>query len=197
MNKADNDAGNAAIDSLLNYETVKVRPIFTLFIWRVLHDTDRVEWKLLVGLEKNLFVNKEREVPFMTESPWPSASAKCKLRVLKKLLFTWLQNCLLNVSLQYIVFSNDHVCCFHYVLWFVALHCNIHMKEQVSIGSSTAILKKSCGQLWNCLGSCLFYAAFNRRDRTGKISSEVICEERPRSRHCVRSTVLENLPSSQ
>lgn len=24
MNKADNDAGNAAIDSLLNYETVKV-----------------------------------------------------------------------------------------------------------------------------------------------------------------------------
>lgn len=29
MNKADNDAGNAAIDSLLNYETVKVRPIFT------------------------------------------------------------------------------------------------------------------------------------------------------------------------
>lgn len=25
MNKADNDAGNAAIDSLLNYETVKVR----------------------------------------------------------------------------------------------------------------------------------------------------------------------------
>lgn len=34
MNKADNDAGNAAIDSLLNYETVKVRLIFTprLFI---------------------------------------------------------------------------------------------------------------------------------------------------------------------
>jgi len=29
MNKADNDAGNAAIDSLLNYETVKVRPVFT------------------------------------------------------------------------------------------------------------------------------------------------------------------------
>lgn len=26
MNKADNEAGNAAIDSLLNYETVKVRP---------------------------------------------------------------------------------------------------------------------------------------------------------------------------
>lgn len=25
MNKADNEAGNAAIDSLLNYETVKVR----------------------------------------------------------------------------------------------------------------------------------------------------------------------------
>lgn len=25
MNKADNDAGNAAIDSLLNYETVKVK----------------------------------------------------------------------------------------------------------------------------------------------------------------------------
>lgn len=29
MNKADNDAGNAAIDSLLNYETVKVGPVFT------------------------------------------------------------------------------------------------------------------------------------------------------------------------
>lgn len=27
MNKADNDAGNAAIDSLLNYETVKVKHI--------------------------------------------------------------------------------------------------------------------------------------------------------------------------
>lgn len=32
MNKADNDAGNAAIDSLLNYETVKVREIFVLFL---------------------------------------------------------------------------------------------------------------------------------------------------------------------
>lgn len=29
MNKADNDAGNAAIDSLLNYETVKVRPVIS------------------------------------------------------------------------------------------------------------------------------------------------------------------------
>lgn len=31
MNKADNEAGNAAIDSLLNYETVKVRsnPLLT------------------------------------------------------------------------------------------------------------------------------------------------------------------------
>lgn len=27
MNKADNDAGNAAIDSLLNYETVKVKHV--------------------------------------------------------------------------------------------------------------------------------------------------------------------------
>lgn len=27
MNKADNDAGNAAIDSLLNYETVKVNHV--------------------------------------------------------------------------------------------------------------------------------------------------------------------------
>ena len=30
MNKADNDAGNAAIDSLLNYETVKVLCFITL-----------------------------------------------------------------------------------------------------------------------------------------------------------------------
>lgn len=30
MNKADNDAGNAAIDSLLNYETVKVRCLIIL-----------------------------------------------------------------------------------------------------------------------------------------------------------------------
>lgn len=36
MNKADNDAGNAAIDSLLNYETVKVRPIFTTSLFVLL-----------------------------------------------------------------------------------------------------------------------------------------------------------------
>ncbi|XP_026541241.1 ATP-binding cassette sub-family B member 7, mitochondrial [Notechis scutatus] len=34
MNKADNDAGNAAIDSLLNYETVKVKP-FTCLTFHV------------------------------------------------------------------------------------------------------------------------------------------------------------------
>ena len=152
--------------------------------------------KVVSGAWKNLFANKEWEVSFMTESPWPSASAKCKLRVLKKLLFTCLQNCLLNVSLQHTVFSNDNVYCFHYLLQFVAVHCNVCMKEQISIGSSTATIKESCGQLWNCPGSCLFYASFNRRARTGKISSGVICEEGPRSRHCVRS-VLENLPSSQ
>lgn len=32
MNKADNDAGNAAIDSLLNYETVKVLCFIILFL---------------------------------------------------------------------------------------------------------------------------------------------------------------------
>lgn len=36
MNKADNDAGNAAIDSLLNYETVKVRPIFSIRLFVLL-----------------------------------------------------------------------------------------------------------------------------------------------------------------
>lgn len=36
MNKADNDAGNAAIDSLLNYETVKVRPIVTTSLFVLL-----------------------------------------------------------------------------------------------------------------------------------------------------------------
>lgn len=225
MNKADNDAGNAAIDSLLNYETVKVRPIFTtrlfvfcqpresqsrdssftgLHIWsdsiflkrysfeRVLHDGDRVALQLLVGLQK-IYLLIGWKVSFMTELPSPSVSAKCKLRVLKKLLFTCLQNYLLNVSLQRSLFSDDRVYCFH----FVALHCNVCMKEQVSIGSSTPTIKKSCGQLWNCPGSCLFYAAFNWRARTGKISSGVICEEGPRSRHCMRSTALENLPSSQ
>ena len=30
MNKADNEAGTKAIDSLINYETVKVRSLFTV-----------------------------------------------------------------------------------------------------------------------------------------------------------------------
>lgn len=80
---------------------------------------------------------------------------------------------------------------------FVALHCNVSMKEHVSFVSSVATVKICCGQLGDCPGSGLFYACFNGRARPGKISSEVSCEAGPMSRRCVRSAALENLLSPQ
>ncbi len=46
MNKADNEAGNAAIDSLLNYETVKVGHLSKIYITFVCSLASNAEvWK--------------------------------------------------------------------------------------------------------------------------------------------------------